>query len=236
MKETSAHILVVDDELDILRALKIYLETDSFQVTTAQDGLEAMNLLKQDTNQFDLVLLDIMMPKLDGLTVLEKIRSNSNLPVILLTAKGEDPDKILGLNSGADDYITKPFNPLELLARVKAQLRRFNNLGGRPTSDETSQLISYQGLVLDQSSHQVNLDGQEIKLTPTEFKILQLLLQNPGQVFSSEAIYEKVWQAPSLGADGTVAVHIRHLREKLEIDPNNPRLLTVVWGQGYKLN
>lgn len=204
------NILICDDEKDIVNALKIYLNDSNYHFLEAFDGEEAVHLV--DTNEVHLVLMDIMMPKLDGIQAMIRIREKSNVPVILLTAKGEDSDKVLGLTVGADDYITKPFNPIEVSARVKSQLRRYMQLGGGS----------------------VRLDGEPVALTPTEYGILKLLMQNPGQVFSPREIYSKIWNDLPLGSENTVAVHIRHLREKLEINPAEPRYLKVVWGQGYK--
>lgn len=209
-------ILICDDERDIRNALRIYLTGEGYAVCEADSGLAALELMQREEVQ--LVLMDIMMPGMDGMTATAKLREQSNVPVILITAKSEDNDKILGLTVGADDYITKPFNPLEVLARVKAQLRRYAQLGGMP-----------------EKSTALTLDGEEVTLTPTEYDILRLLLENPGKVFSSADIYRRVWKDEPFSAEGTVPVHIRHLREKLEIDPANPRYLKVVWGKGYKL-
>ena len=224
------HILVCDDERDIVAALKIYLESDGYCVHTAYSGEEALRVAK--TEPVQLALMDIMMPGMDGMTATARLREQSNVPVILITAKSEDNDKILGLTVGADDYITKPFNPLEVLARVKAQLRRYAQLGGMP---EKSTALTLGGIAMDDERKSVTLDGEEVTLTPTEYDILRLLLENPGKVFSSADIYRRVWKDEPISAEGTVPVHIRHLREKLEIDPANPRYLKVVWGKGYKL-
>lgn len=224
------HVLVCDDERDIVAALKIYLEADGYHVLTASNGREALEVCGKE--KVDLILLDIMMPGMDGMTATAKLREQSNVPVILITAKSEDNDKILGLTVGADDYITKPFNPLEVLARVKAQLRRYAQLGGMP---EKSIALTLGGIAMDDERKSVTLDGEEVTLTPTEYDILRLLLENPGKVFSSADIYRRVWKDEPFSAEGTVPVHIRHLREKLEIDPANPRYLKVVWGKGYKL-
>ena len=224
------HVLVCDDERDIVAALKIYLEADGYHVLTASNGREALEVCGKE--KVDLILLDIMMPGMDGMTATAKLREQSNVPVILITAKSEDNDKILGLTVGADDYITKPFNPLEVLARVKAQLRRYAQLGGMP---EKSTALTLGGIAMDDERKSVTLDGEEVTLTPTEYDILRLLLENPGKVFSSADIYRRVWKDEPFSAEGTVPVHIRHLREKLEIDPANPRYLKVVWGKGYKL-
>lgn len=224
------HILVCDDEEDIVAALKIYLEADGYCVHAAYTGADALKIVREEPVQ--LALMDIMMPGMDGMTATAKLREQSNVPVILITAKSEDNDKILGLTVGADDYITKPFNPLEVLARVKAQLRRYAQLGGMP---EKSTALTLGGIAMDDERKSVTLDGEEVTLTPTEYDILRLLLENPGKVFSSADIYRRVWKDEPFSAEGTVPVHIRHLREKLEIDPANPRYLKVVWGKGYKL-
>lgn len=223
-------ILVCDDEKDIVSALSIYLTTGGYQVYPAYDGIEALNILERE--DIHLVLLDIMMPKLDGISTLEKIRERSNVPVIFLTAKSEDVDKIQGLNLGADDYVTKPFNPVEVLARVKSQLRRYLQLGGgtvKPTA------LRLGGIALDDRTKEVTLDGELVSLTPREYEILRLLMENPGTVFSPKRIYRVVWGEEPYGVENAVAVHIRHLREKLEINPSDPRYIKVVWGQGYKM-
>ena len=224
------NILVCDDEKDIVSALTIYLTTAGYQVFPAYDGTEALDLLRRE--DIHLVLLDIMMPKLDGIAALTRLREASNVPVILLTAKSEDTDKIQGLNLGADDYITKPFNPVEVLARVKSQLRRYLQLGGgtvRPTA------LRLGGIALDDRTKEVTLDGDPVSLTPREYDILHLLMGSPGTVFSPKRIYRAVWGEEPFGVENAVAVHIRHLREKLEIDPSDPRYIKVVWGQGYKM-
>ena len=223
-------ILICDDEKDIVSALKIYLEAEGYSALCAYSGQEALDLLRGEEVQ--LVLLDIMMPGLDGLAALAKIRERSNVPVIFLTAKGEDTDKILGLNLGADDYVTKPFNPVELLARVRSQLRRYLQLGGGTVQEG---MLAVGGIRLDDGRKEVTMDGEPVSLTPTEYDILRLLMQNPGRVFRPDAIYRAVWREEPFGAESTVAVHIRHLREKLEIDPADPRYIKAVWGQGYKL-
>ncbi len=224
-----ATILICDDDKDIVNALNIYLSAEGYETRMAYNGYEALDILKNETIQ--LVLMDIMMPQMDGISAIAKIReNNNNIPVILLTAKSEDTDKVLGLNIGADDYVTKPFNPVELLARVKAQLRRYLNFGGNVSNPA---VITAGGIQLNDNAKTVTLDGEPVNLTPTEYDILHLLLQNSGKVFSSSEIYEKVWKTEAFGADGTVAVHIRHLREKLEINPAEPRYLKVVWGKGY---
>lgn len=224
------NILICDDEKDIVNALKIYLENDKYCFFEASDGEEAVGIVKEE--KIHLVLLDIMMPQMDGIEALVRIREFSNVPVILLTAKGEDTDKILGLNVGADDYVTKPFNPMEVCARVRSQLRRYMKLGSG-VNKETTLVIG--GIEMNDDTKQVTLDGEAVNLTPTEFAILKLLMEHPGRVFSPKEIYEKVWNDLAYGSEGTVAVHIRHLREKIEINPTEPRYLKVVWGQGYKI-
>jgi len=224
------NILICDDEKDIVAALKIYLSAEGYHTLAAANGQEALQLI--GSKEIHLVLMDIMMPGLDGLAATALLRENYNIPVILLTAKSEDTDKVLGLNIGADDYITKPFNPVELLARVKAQLRRYTNLGGM-VKRENRLLIG--GIELDDREKKVTLNDEPVSLTPTEYDILKLLMTNPGRVFSSGEIYSLVWNDNAYKAEGTVAVHIRHLREKLEINPAEPRYLKVVWGQGYKI-
>lgn len=224
------NILVCDDEKDIVSALKIYLEPEGYRVLEAYNGQEALDIL--DREQVHLILLDIMMPKMDGISAVSKLREYSNVPVILLTAKSEDTDKVLGLNIGADDYITKPFNPLEVLARVRSQLRRYMRLGGSSSGEST---LNIGGLSLDDGSKDVTVDGEPVSLTPTEYEILKLLMNNPGRVFSPREIYKLVWKDEPYGAESTVAVHIRHLREKVEINPAEPRYIKAVWGQGYKM-
>ncbi len=225
-----SNILVCDDEKDIVSALKIYLSADGHNVFEAYNGQQAVDIIRR--NNIELALLDVMMPVMDGITAISEIRSFSNLPIILLTAKSEDTDKILGLNIGADDYVTKPFNPIEVNARVKAQLRRYNSFGG---SSKRETVISIGDIELDDNSKTVKAYGEAVNLTPTEYDILHLLMQNPDKVFSSNEIYSKVWNEVAIGAENTVAVHIRHLREKLELNPAEPRYLKVVWGQGYKI-
>jgi DNA-binding response OmpR family regulator len=224
------NILVCDDERDIVSALRIYLEGADYRVFTAHSGQEALDTVRAENIQ--LLLLDIMMPGMDGLTAMSRLREISNIPVILLTAKSEDTDKILGLNVGADDYITKPFNPVEVLARVKSQLRRYLQLGG---GDETPSLLTIGGVAMDDSCKRVTVDGEEAALTPKEYDILRFLMQNPGRVFSPGEIYRHVWNELPLNADNALAVHIRHIREKIEINPADPRYLKVVWGKGYKM-
>lgn len=226
------NILVCDDERDILEALKIYLKMEGYQVFLAEDGKMALQILKEE--EIHLVLLDIMMPRMDGITAISRIREYSNVPVIFLTAKGEEVDKILGLNVGADDYITKPFLPMELLARVKSQLRRYMFLGGNAKLNEP-ELLKAGGIVMDVKGHEVTLDGDPLSLTPIEYDMLKLFLSRPGEVLSPQEIYREVWKENPVGAEGTVSVHIRHLREKIEIVPSNPRYIKVVWGKGYKL-
>ena len=224
------HILVCDDEKDIVAALKIYLESDGYCVHTAYSGEEALRVAK--TEPVQLALMDIMMPGMDGITAMAKLREFSNIPVILLTAKSEDSDKILGLSVGADDYITKPFNPVEVLARVKSQLRRFLQLGAAVKAPSE---LTVGGICLDHDAKRVTLDGEPVALTPTEFDILRLLMQHAGTVFSPREIYRRVWGDSPVGVENAVAVHIRHLRSKIEIDPTEPRYLKVVWGKGYKM-
>lgn len=224
------NILICDDERDIVNSLNIYLTSEGYQVKCAYDGKEALELSRR--YDFHLVLMDIMMPIMDGITALSRIREFSNVPIILLTAKGEDTDKVLGLNLGADDYITKPFNPVEMLARVRSQLRRYTQLGG---STRIGNTIVIGGIALDDNEKRVTVDGEAVSLTPTEYDILKLFMQNPGRVFSPREIYTLVWNDMPYGSENTVAVHIRHLREKIEINPAEPRYLKVVWGQGYKI-
>ena len=230
MRESMYNILICDDEKDIVNALKIYLNDTNYHFLEAFDGEEAVHMV--ETNEVHLVLMDIMMPKMDGIQAMIKIRERSNVPVILLTAKSEDTDKILGLNVGADDYITKPFNPVEVAARVRSQLRRYFQLGSGALRPEGLTLGTIQ---MDDREKTVAVDGDPVALTPTEYDILKLLLEHPGQVFSPREIYRKVWKDAPFGSENTVAVHIRHLREKIEIDPAHPRYLKVVWGLGYKM-
>ncbi len=224
------NILVCDDEKDIVSALKIYLESDGYNVLTAYNGKEAVDIASE--NEVHLILLDIMMPVMDGITAMVKLRECSNVPIILLTAKSEDTDKILGLNVGADDYITKPFNPVEVLARVRSQIRRYTKLGGTQISDNA--VLTIGGISLDDASKIVTVDGEIVNLTPTEYEILKLLMKNKGRVLSQKEIYENVRKEMAFGAENTIAVHIRHLREKIEINPSDPRYLKVVWAHGYK--
>lgn len=224
------NILICDDDKDIVSALKIYLTNSTYRLFEAYNGREAVDIVRHE--EIHLVLMDIMMPEMDGIEAMIKIREFSNVPVILLTAKSEDTDKILGLTIGADDYITKPFNPLEVTARAASCLRRYRHLG---SSRQNNGNIVIGGIELNNDEKKVLLDGNDIVLTPKEYDILYLLMLNPGKVFSPEELYREVWKEPAMGAEGTVAVHIRHLREKIEIDPSNPRYLKVVWGQGYKI-
>ena len=224
------NILICDDEKDIVNALKIYLSDDNYRTFAAYNGRQALDIIH--SNEIHLALMDIMMPQMDGIEALRAIREEYNIPVILLSAKSEDTDKILGLNMGADDYITKPFNPVELQARVKSRLRRYTKLGGKVIDND---IITIGGISLDDKSKTVTCDGEAVSLTPTEFEILRLFIHNPGRVFSPKEIYTKVWNDAPYGAENTVVVHIRHLREKLEINPAEPRYLKVVWGHGYKM-
>lgn len=225
------NILVCDDERDIVSALQIYLEYDGYKVFSAFNGKEAIDIAA--ANEIHLILMDIMMPEMDGITAMVTLRESSNVPVILLTAKSEDTDKILGLNVGADDYITKPFNPVEMLARVRSQIRRYTKLGGSALTP-SDDIISIGGVSLNDASKIVNVDGDEVALTPTEYEILKLLMQNKGRVMSQKEIYESVRKEMAFGAENTIAVHIRHLREKIEINPSEPRYIKVVWAHGYK--
>ena len=227
-----AKILVCDDDKDIVEAIDIYLTQEGYEVLKAYDGDEAIKVLKR--NEVDLLIMDVMMPRLDGIRATLKIRENMSLPIIILSAKSEDADKILGLNIGADDYMTKPFNPLELVARVKSQLRRYTQLGSTARSDNQSEFRT-GGLVIRDDLKEVTVDGEKVKLTPIEYNILLLLVKNQGKVFSINQIYENIWNEEEIGADNTVAVHIRHIREKIEINPKEPRYLKVVWGVGYKV-
>ncbi|MBO4900234.1 MAG: response regulator transcription factor [Lachnospiraceae bacterium] len=225
-----SNILVCDDDRTIVDAIEIYLTQEGYEVYKAYDGEEALKIL--DETEIQLIIMDIMMPKLDGIHATLKIREKIAAPIIILSAKSEDADKILGLNIGADDYMTKPFNPLELVARVKSALRRYTSLGSISAEDEN--IYSTGGLVLNDDTKQVYVDDEEVKLTPIEFNILKLLVSNAGKVFSSDRIYESIWNEEAFGSDNIVAVHIRHIREKIEIDPKNPRYIKVVWGIGYK--
>lgn len=226
-----ANILVCDDDREIVDAIEIYLSQDGYRIFKAYDGEQAIALLKKEDIQ--LLIMDIMMPKLDGIRATLKIREYSSIPIIMLSAKSEDTDKILGLNIGADDYITKPFNPLELVARVKSNLRRYTSLGS--LSGDNKAVFQVGGLVINDDTKQVTVDGEPVKMTPIEYNILLLLVKNQGRVFSIDQIYENIWNEDAIGADNTVAVHIRHIREKIEINPKEPRYLKVVWGVGYKI-
>ena len=225
------NILICDDQPDIVSALKIYLKPEGYNLFEAFTGIQALEIVRKE--DIHLILLDIMMPQMDGITATAKIREISNVPIILLTAKSETEDKVLGLNVGADDYITKPFVPVEVLARVRSQLRRYAKLGSRP--EEQPGVLTIGAVTLDDRTKTVTVDGEPVAVTPTEYAILHLLMANPGKVFSTKALYESVWQEAALGSEGAVAVHIRHLREKIEINPSEPRYLKVVWGQGYKM-
>lgn len=226
------NILVCDDERSIVESIEIYLQQEGYHVLKAYDGLQALQILKE--NEIHLIIIDVMMPKLDGIRTTLKIREESNIPIIILSAKTEDADKILGLNVGADDYVSKPFNPLELVARVNSQMRRYTKLGNAAQED-TFQVYTVDGLQINDDLKEVTVDGRMVKLTPIEYNILLLLVKNQGKVFSINQIYESIWNEEAIGADNTVAVHIRHIREKIEINPKEPRYLKVVWGVGYKI-
>lgn len=226
------NVLIVDDDKEIRDAIEIYLRSEGINTFKAKDGMEALEILEGDDKKIHLIIMDIMMPVMDGIKATFKIRENKNIPIIMLSAKSEDNDKILGLNIGADDYITKPFNPLELTARVRSHLRRYINFG---TYRENDKEISVLGLVLNKESKVVTVDGIEVRLTAIEYKILELLMENRGRVFSIDEIYERVWREPYFNAENIVAVHIRRIREKIEINPKDPRYLKVVWGIGYKI-
>lgn len=227
-----AKILVCDDDKEIVEAIEIYLTQDGHQVLEAYDGIEAVEILKKES--VDLLIMDIMMPRMDGIRATLKIREKHNIPIIILSTKSEDADKILGLNIGADDYITKPFNPLELVARVKSHLRRYMQLGST-TIKESEAIYTVGGLAINDDLKEVTVDGEQVKLTPIEYNILLLLVKHQGKVFSIDQIYENIWNENAVGVDNTVAVHIRHIREKIEINPKEPRYLKVVWGVGYKI-
>ena len=231
---TKPRVLVVDDEREIREAIRIYLRGEDIETIMATNGQEAVDLMKQQ--DIHLILMDVMMPGIDGIVATSLIREFSNVPIIMLTAKSEDTDKIMGLSLGADDYITKPFNPMELVARVKSQLRRYLQLGSQTVTSSTNQdILEVNGLRINTATKQVFVDGKEVRLTPTEFKILSLLMRNKGRFFSISDIYENVWDEPGYNAENTVAVHIRKIREKIEINPRDPRYLKVVWGIGYKI-
>ncbi|MCL2828182.1 MAG: response regulator transcription factor [Oscillospiraceae bacterium] len=225
------HILICDDDKEIAAAIAVYLTNEGYQTHLAHNGVEALAALEE--TDIHLILMDIMMPKLDGLQATMEIRKRRNIPIIMLSAKSEDTDKIMGLSLGADDYVTKPFNPLELIARVKSQLRRFTVLGSAPTPQEG--VFTVGGLTIDDNHKTVTVDGADVRLTPLEYKIALLLIRNPGRVFSIDEIYERVWGEDAYAADNTVAVHIRRIREKIEFDPKNPNYIKVVWGIGYKM-
>lgn len=227
-----ANILVCDDDKEIVDAIEIYLSQDGYHIFKAYDGEQAIEVLKKE--DIHLLIMDIMMPRLDGIRATLKIREYSSIPIIMLSAKSEDTDKILGLNIGADDYITKPFNPLELAARVKSNLRRYTSLGS--LNAENKAVYQVGGLVINDETKQVTVDDEPVKMTPIEYNILLLLVKNQGRVFSIDQIYESIWNEDAIGADNTVAVHIRHIREKIEINPKEPRYLKVVWGVGYKID
>lgn len=226
------NILVCDDDKEIVEAIEIYLQQEGYQVFRAYDGEDALKILKEE--EIHLLIIDVMMPKLDGIRATLKIREESSIPIIILSAKSEDTDKILGLNVGADDYITKPFNPLELVARVKSQLRRYTKLGNAAENGQAVYQVG--GLAINDELKEVTVDGEIVKLTPIEYNILLLLMKNQGKVFSINQIYENIWNEDAIGADNTVAVHIRHIREKIEINPKEPHYLKVVWGVGYKID
>lgn len=226
-----AEILVCDDDKDIVEVIEIYLAQEGHHILKAYDGEQAIRVLQN--NPVDLLIIDVMMPKLDGIRATLKIREKNALPIIILSAKSEDTDKILGLNVGADDYVTKPFNPLELMARVKSQLRRYTQLGAR--AEKRGNVYETGGLMIDDDRKEVTVDGEAVKLTPIEYRILLFLVKNQGRVFSINQIYESIWEEEAITADNTVAVHIRHIREKIEINPKEPRYLKVVWGLGYKV-
>ena len=226
-------VLVCDDDKEIVEAIEIYLSQEGYQILKAYDGEQALKVLSEE--KVDLLVIDVMMPRLDGIRATLKIREKLSLPIIILSAKSEDSDKILGLNIGADDYVTKPFNPLELVARVKSQLRRYTKLRSTVSAGEQEEVYTVGGLSINDDLKEVTVDGELVKLTPTEYDILLLLVKNQGKVFSIDQIYENIWNEEAIGADNTVAVHIRHIREKIEINPKDPRYLKVVWGVGYKI-
>ena len=231
MEKDRYRILVCDDDREIVDAIEIYLKQEGYQIIKAYDGIEALELLQREEVQ--LLILDVMMPRLDGIRTTLKVRERMRIPIIILSAKSDDADKIIGLNIGADDYITKPFNPLELLARVKSQLRRYTEFGS--IVPKRQDVYKSGGLCVDDEKKEVTVDGEPVKLTPIEYNILLLLIQNAGRVFSIEQIYQQIWNERAVAADNTVAVHIRHIREKIEINPKEPRYLKVVWGVGYKV-
>ena len=224
------NILICDDEKDIVSALKIYLNSENYNIFEAYTGKEALDIVRE--NEIHIILMDIMMPVMNGIEATQKLREEYNIPIIMLTAKSEDNDKIFGLNIGADDYITKPFNPVEVQARVRSQLRRYVKLGGM---EQKSEHYVIGGIELDDESKNVTVDGEKVTLTPIEYNLLKFLMENPGKVFSSAELYEKIWREKPFGSEGSVAVHIRHLREKIEINPSEPQYIKVVWGHGYKM-
>lgn len=228
-----ANILICDDDVDIVSALKIYLSNEDYKIYTAFTGKQALDCVRE--HDIDLVLMDVMMPEMDGIEATAKLREEYNIPVILLTAKSESSDKVLGLNVGADDYVTKPFDPVEVQARVRSQLRRYTRLGGQVKRERPKDTITIGGVELNDAEKSVTVDGEPVQLTPIEYNILKLLMRNPNRVFSSTQIYELVWNENAYGSESAVAVHIRHLREKIEINPSDPRYIKVVWGQGYKM-
>ena len=228
------NILVCDDDREIVKAIEIYLSKEGYNILKAYDGMEALEILKKNDN-IQLIILDIMMPKLDGIETANIIRKDKSIPIIMLSAKSEDYDKISGLNNGADDYVTKPFNPLELIARVNSQIRRYTSLGAMVKKEEDSNIYKSGDLIINDSTKNVEVDGKDVKLTPTEYNILKFLTKNKGIVYSIEQIYENVWEEESYGAENIIAVHIRHIREKIEINPREPKYLKVIWGIGYKI-
>ena len=228
-----ANSLICDDDVDIVSALKIYLSNEDYKIYTAFTGKQALDCVRE--HDIDLVLMDVMMPEMDGIEATAKLREEYNIPVILLTAKSESSDKVLGLNVGADDYVTKPFDPVEVQARVRSQLRRYTRLGGQVKREQPKDTITIGGVELNDAEKSVTVDGEPVQLTPIEYNILHLLMRNPNRVFSSTQIYELVWNENAYGSESAVAVHIRHLREKIEINPSDPRYIKVVWGQGYKM-
>ncbi len=228
------NILVCDDDREIVKAIEIYLSKEGYNILKAYDGYEALEILRKN-NDIQLIILDIMMPKLDGIETANIIRKDKSIPIIMLSAKSEDYDKISGLNNGADDYVTKPFNPLELIARVNSQIRRYTSLGSMVKKENNSNIYKSGDLVINDDTKTVEVDGKEVKLTPTEYNILKFLTKNKGIVYSIEQIYENVWEEESYGAENIIAVHIRHIREKIEINPREPKYLKVIWGIGYKI-
>lgn len=228
------NILVVDDDKEIVKAIEIYLGKEGYHILKAYDGKQALEIIENTKEEIHLILLDIMMPKLDGISVASMIRKDKSIPIIMLSAKSEDYDKISGLNNGADDYITKPFNPLELIARVNSQIRRYTTLGSIASKGE-EKIYQSGGLEINDNTKQITVEGKDVKLTPTEYNILKFLTKNKGIVYSIEQIYENVWEEESYGAENIIAVHIRHIREKIEINPREPKYLKVIWGIGYKI-